>query len=260
MPQFVRTAVAAEYYGVCDKTIRTWATRGQIQHHVTCGGHRRIAVFHKNGSRTTTPTIGIYTRVSSKKQADHKETQARAVREWVGERFPNSEIQEFTDIGSGLNFKRPGLRALLDACLSGRIQKAVVAYKDRLCRFGFDLLEWLLEKYNVEILALYSEDTDPAERITEDILAIVTVFAARVHGMRSYKKATREILDRSTSGKSIQSVGKKEVNQCRRTKGSAASQPTKKAGAPEAARDENPRKTNPQLAKGRKDYAARLYY
>jgi putative resolvase len=154
----------------------------------------RVSSRFLPATSSETPTIAMCTRVSSRKQASHKETQIRAVRGWIESNCPRASVEEFTDIGSGLNFKRPGLQALLDSCLSGRIQKVVVAYKDRLCRFGFDLFDWLLGKHNVEIVAIHSQETDPTERVTEDILTILTVFAVRFHGMRSSKKTLKNEL------------------------------------------------------------------
>jgi len=71
----------------------------------------------------------------------------------------------------------------------------VVAYRDRLCRFGFELFEWLLGKFGTKIVVLHAAEADPTERIGEDLLAIVTVFCARAHGMRSYKRALAKKLE-----------------------------------------------------------------
>jgi predicted site-specific integrase-resolvase len=89
--------------------------------------------------------------------------------------------------------------------MSSRVTQVVVSHRDRLARFGFDLSEWLLCKVNPEIMAVYSEDVDPDERFAENIIfAVVPVFAARVHGLRSYKRALTAELD----GGETESTGK----------------------------------------------------
>ncbi|WP_127087849.1 IS607 family transposase, partial [Dulcicalothrix desertica] len=101
-------------------------------------------------------------------------------------RYPDAEI--ITDIGSGLNFKRKGLQALLDRVLSNTIKLVVVAHKDRLCRFGFDIISWLCTRQQTEILVLDQKNLSPEREMVEDILAIVHVFSCRLYGLRKYKK------------------------------------------------------------------------
>ena len=76
-----------------------------------------------------------------------------------------------------------------------RVQAVVVAYRDRLCRFGFELIEWLLDKYDTKVMVLHSSPANTTECLSEDLLAVVTVFSARAHGMRKYKRALEKELD-----------------------------------------------------------------
>lgn len=87
------------------------------------------------------------------------------------ERCPDAEI--VTDVGSGLNFKRKGLKAVLERALQGTLRSVTVAHRDRLCRFGFELIKWLLERQQVELVVLDDERLTPECEFTEDLLAIV---------------------------------------------------------------------------------------
>jgi putative resolvase len=198
------TSVAASHYGVCERTIRNWTSSGTLEFTLTKGGHRRIDVSQPNptGGRNDksipTKSIALYSRVSSRKQLGNRKNQEDSLKRAAVERFgPDASILAFNDVGSGLNFKRKGLQALLESVMQRRISTVVVAYRDRLARFGFELIEWILGRYNTKIMVLNSEDTDPHERVTEDILAILTVFSARAHGMRAYKKTFEKELGES---------------------------------------------------------------
>ena len=99
---------------------------------------------------------------------------------------PQGEV--ITDIASGLNFKRKGLRTLLERSLEGDKLTIVVAHRDRLARFGFELIEWLIQRNGGQVVVLSkSHLASPADELTQDILAILAVFAARMHGLRKYR-------------------------------------------------------------------------
>jgi predicted site-specific integrase-resolvase len=147
----------------------------------------------------TERSIAIYARVSSRKQLIHRGHQEEELVTECEQRFPGRELLRFNDVGSGLNFKRQGLRTLLDAVMQRRIEVVMVAFKDRLCRFGFELVEWILEKFNTKLVVLHSQTVGTNESLAEDLLAVVTVFSARAHGMRSYKRAIEQELEGGSS-------------------------------------------------------------
>ena len=100
--------------------------------------------------------------------------------------YPNYEIIEY--IASGLNFNRPGLNKIIKLALNKEINEIVVAYKDRLCRFGFELLEMIIkDSSNGRIVVINHTDTSPQEELTKDIVSIINVFSAKLNGMRKYK-------------------------------------------------------------------------
>ncbi|NJM60966.1 MAG: IS607 family transposase [Oscillatoriales cyanobacterium RU_3_3] len=124
----------------------------------------------------------LYARVSSRNQ---KADLLRQV-EFLVARYPGCEIIQ--DIGSGLNFKRKGLIALLERIYTGDIGMVVVASKDRLCRFGFDLISWFAQRGGCKILVLNNSTLSPEREMVEDMLAIIHVFSCRLYSRRKYKK------------------------------------------------------------------------
>jgi predicted site-specific integrase-resolvase len=107
-------------------------------------------------------------------------------------RFPEAEIVK--DIGSGLNFKRKGLKTVLERAMQGERLKVVAAHRDRLSRFGFDLIKWIVERSAGEVVVLDKTELSPEQELTKDLLSILHVFSARLHGLRSYKDKVKQAL------------------------------------------------------------------
>jgi predicted site-specific integrase-resolvase len=110
-----------------------------------------------------------------------------AVDEWIEE------------IGGGLNFKRPKFLKLMDGIIAGRIERLIIAHKDRLTRFGFDLLRHLCSRHQCELLILNTESLSPEREMVEDLMAITHCFSARLDGLRNYKKALKQALKNDQS-------------------------------------------------------------
>ena len=168
---------ARKHYGVSSSTLRRWADNGRIQSTRTAGGHRMFIVC--NEQETEKERI-IYCRVSSVKQKDDLVRQIK----FLSDKFPQHKIVR--DVGSGINFKRPGLLSLLGRVMQGRVREVVVSSKDRLCRFAFDLLQWICFRNGTQVVVLDNEDKSPDQEFTEDILAIMQVFSCRWNGKRRY--------------------------------------------------------------------------
>ena len=136
-----------------------------------------------------------YCRVSSSHQREDLKRQI----EFLSREYPTYEI--VSDVGSGLNWSRKGLRTILERALKGDVKTIVVTYKDRLCRFGFELIEFILEKSNTKLLvhnSLKSNQSTQAEKsqtetneLSEDLLSVITTFVARNNGKRSALNKTR---------------------------------------------------------------------
>ena len=104
------------------------------------------------------------------------------------EQFPNLKIIE--DVGSGINFKRKGLLKIIQLAIDGKLNKLIVAHKDRLARFGYELIDFIIKEYsNGEIIILNKEeDLEPEEEMVKDVLLLMNVFTAKMNGLRKYKK------------------------------------------------------------------------
>jgi len=103
-------------------------------------------------------------------------------------KFPNHIIIE--DIGSGLNLNKRGIRKIIHLAIEGKINELIVAHRDRLTRFGFELIEEIINKYSKGKIVILSEPEklEPEEEIVKDIMSIMNVYVAKINGMRKYKK------------------------------------------------------------------------
>lgn len=181
---YVKPKEACKHYNVSEQALRCWARDGKLKYFTTEGGHRRYLINTQQSQPTTETKSVIYARVSSGKQKADLERQA----EYLRERYPNHLL--ITDIGSGINFKRKGLKAILEGVFNGTIKEVVVAQRDRFTRFGFELFEWIFESHGATLVCIDSqEDHSPSEELGEDLMAIITVFTSRYYGRRKYPLA-----------------------------------------------------------------------
>lgn len=104
------------------------------------------------------------------------------------------------DTGSGLNFKRKGFLTILDRHMRGEIKELVVAHRDGLCRFGFELLERIAEHNNTKIVVLDETCLSPQEELTRDFISIIHVFSCRIYGLRKYTTQMSQGKDLSGKG------------------------------------------------------------
>jgi putative resolvase len=188
MPKYTSPGETAEHFGVSLHTLRRWERDNKIQAIRTPSGQRRYDVASYTGlsNQRTERAIIAYARVSSRGQKADLDRQIAKLLEL----YPTAEL--ITDIASGLNFKRAGLRAVLGRVRQGNVGSIVVAHKDRLARFGFDLIQWLCEQDSTKIVVLNQDGLSPERELAEDILAIVHVFSCRLDGLRKYKTAIKE--------------------------------------------------------------------
>lgn len=181
---------ATQAIGVCANTLRTWAGEGKIKYVRTAAGQRLYDVSSFLQSTVSKRKI-IYCRVSSRNQKDDLQSQIQYLRQ----RYPNHELIE--DIGSGLNFKRKGFTALLDAILSGLVEEVVISHRDRLCRFGFEFIEHIATKYACKLVVLDETKLSPQAELVQDLLSIIHVFSCRIYGLRKYRNKIKEDKDLS---------------------------------------------------------------
>jgi putative resolvase len=134
-----------------------------------------------------------YCRVSSQAQRPDLKSQRHILEEFcISRGIPNVEFIE--EIGGGLNFKRPRFLALVDSVIAGEVDKLILAHKDRLVRFGFDLLKHICTKHGCELLVLNTERVSPEQEMVQDLRAITHGFSSRLYGLGNYRKALKEAL------------------------------------------------------------------
>ncbi|MBW4666881.1 MAG: IS607 family transposase [Cyanomargarita calcarea GSE-NOS-MK-12-04C] len=186
---------AVEFLGLHPNTLRKYADEGKIKSIKNEAGQRLYDVkSYTTGGDTTRTTIICYCRVSSSKQRDDLDRQVA----YMQSLYPNGEI--IRDVGSGINFKRKGLQALLDRLLRGDKFTLVVACRDRVARFGFELIQYMVEQNGGQVVVLDKTVYCPNTELIQDLLSILHVFSCRMHGLRKYSKKIKENLSEIESG------------------------------------------------------------
>lgn len=204
MPRFLKVSDASKELGICTQTLRKWVDQNKIPHRTSPGGHRLIDVdayiagkSELNPRESETPRSKIfYCRVSSQKQKDDLERQISLAKEL----YPEHEIVK--DIGSGINYKRRGFQSILARLMRGEVEETIVFHRDRICRFGYDLIESIF-RFGGAKLKVHGVDEDDytvrkkckgdkgfksdEEELANDLMAIITVFACKQMGKRRYK-------------------------------------------------------------------------
>lgn len=185
----------AKKVGVNVVTLRRMEKSGElIPFHVSSGGTRYYSVeqlkYFGKTSNTQKIVVG-YCRVSTPSQKDDLENQVNNVKSYMIAKGYQFEI--ITDIGSGINYNKKGLKLLIDKISNQEVNRVVILYKDRLVRFGFELIEYLCEINHVELEIIDHTEKSKEEELTDDLIQIITVFANRLYGQRS--KKTKRLID-----------------------------------------------------------------
>ena len=178
----------AKTVGVTTTTLRRMHQSGElIPAHISNGGTRyysteQLKLFQSSNNERI--VIG-YCRVSTPSQKDDLETQVQNVKSYMYAKGYKFDI--IKDIGSGINYKKKGLKELINRIENNEVSKVVILYKDRLIRFGFELIEYLCEINNVEIEVIDNSECSKEKELTDDLILIITVFANRLYGQHSKK-------------------------------------------------------------------------
>ena len=183
---YVTPKEAQKTFNVSRDTLRRWAIEGKIKYITTQGGHRRYLIQQENKPKNKKQKI-IYARVSSKKQEQDLKRQIQ----FLKSKYPKHRV--IKDIGSGINFKRRGFKTLLELVFKDNVEEVVVYSKDRLAKFGQELIEDIFQYHNTKLIIASDikqndQEKTKEQELAEDIISIVTVFSARYHGKRKYKK------------------------------------------------------------------------
>lgn len=194
--KYYSSKTVTQMLGVSAQTLRNWDKEGKLKpSYVKSNGYRYYSeesILSYTQERKTKKNLNVigYARVSSKKQSDDLERQVENIKNYLSTKYESFDI--ITDIGSGINYKKPGLLKLIEKINRKEVDLIVVLYKDRLLRFGFELVEYFATLNNVKIEVLDKVDKNQDEELVEDLVQIITVFSCKIQGKR--KSKTKEIL------------------------------------------------------------------
>jgi putative resolvase len=186
MAKYVTRKEALKVLKIHYQTLYRMEDRGEIDVIRSKGGHRlynldKYLLENKTKNETIKERI-CYCRVSSKKQSKDLKRQMKMMEK----KYPDCRI--IKDIGSGLNMERKGLREIIEMGINGKIEELIIAHKDRLARFGYEMIEWIIKKYSNGKITIVNKTKNetPEEEIVKDVLQIMNVYVAKINGRRKY--------------------------------------------------------------------------
>lgn len=193
----------AKSLGVTEQTLRNWDKSGRLKPaYVAETGYRYYTdeqlakakgLFYEESNEKY--VVG-YCRVSTRKQSENLDRQVECVRQFCISKGYSFKI--ITDIGSGINYNKKGLQDLLSGVMNNEVSKIVVMYKDRLVRFGYELVEFICKCHNVEIEVVDLTEKSEQDELVEDLVQVITVFSARLSGKRANR--ARQIITELKEG------------------------------------------------------------
>ena len=196
----------AKLLNITVKTLQNWDKQGTLKAYRTPTNQRFYTEEQLNQILNLSNTnqeekqglkIG-YCRVSTHNQKNSLENQEEYLRSYTNAKGVILD-EVVTDIGSGINYNRKNFNRILELVEDGEVAEIYVTYKDRFVRFGFDWFNTFCEKHGAKIIILNQPSTSPEQELAEDLLNIVTVFSARSHGLRTYKKQLEQNLNETNS-------------------------------------------------------------
>lgn len=205
MSKYMSGKETSKLLGVHQRTLYQWEEKGWIET-IRTEGNKRLYNIEKYLKEKECKNDGMciknleeldkkegklnicYVRVSSLGQKEDLERQKKLIKE----KYPNHLMIQ--DIGSGINLNKKGIQKIIDLGIEGRINELVVAYKDRLARYGYELIERIIEKYSKGKIIIINrkDDLEPEEELAFDVSQIMNVFVAKMNGLRKYKKRIQQ--------------------------------------------------------------------
>jgi len=211
--------------GISDSTLRRWANEKKVKFITPTSNHRlyhygSIVGASRNGYKEGDKRITYcYCRVSSIKQNEDLTRQ----KQYMQQQFPDATV--VSDIGSGINWRRPNFCKLVDDSINGKVEKIIVAHRDLLCRFGFELLEQIFKICKVQLMVLdKDEQKSSSDELAEDLLSIIHVFNCKQMGKRRYgttnTKCINKIQQQESQKRETEEASKEtnKENSCEKTK------------------------------------------
>ena len=194
----------AKMVGVTVKTLQRWDREHKLVANRTATNRRYYTDEHLQQvlktSKVDKRTV-CYCRVSSQAQRNDLKNQKKILEQFlITKGIENAEF--LTEIGGGLNFNRPVFLSLVFDIIDHKVARLIIAHKDRLCRFGFDLLSSICKKSGCELLVLSQEHLSPEQEMVQDLMTIVHCFSSRLYGLRNYRKELKKALESNDSSNS----------------------------------------------------------
>lgn len=191
--RLVKIGEAARLLGTTPDTLRKWERSGElIPERKTKGGTRYYDAHALQGLQSTDYPTVCYAHVSSHDQKPDLERQHVMLETYCAAK--GWRCQVIRDMGSGMNYRKRGLKQLLELILRKQMKRLVITHKDRLLRFGSELVFSLCEEQGIEIVIIHQgEQPSFEEELAQDVLEIITVFSARLYGSRS--KKNKQLMD-----------------------------------------------------------------
>ncbi len=195
--KYYSSKTVTQMLGVSAQTLRNWDKEGKLKpSYVKSNGYRYYSedsILSYTQERKTKKNLNVvgYARVSSKKQLDDLERQIENIKQYMSNKYESYDI--ITDVGSGINYNKKGLLSLIEKINKKEIDVIVILYKDRLLRFGFELIEYFAKINNVKIEIIDNTmDKTQDQELVEDLVQIITVFSCKLQGKRKGK--TKQLL------------------------------------------------------------------
>ncbi len=182
--------------GRTTNTLQKWDREGKLTAHRSPTTNRRYYThdqyLHYRGLVAQDQGLTIvYSRVSAVAQKPDLVNQINALEAYCKQH--SIKVDEWmSDLGSGLNYKRKQFNRLMEMIELGQVRRLLIAHRDRLVRFGYEYFEAFCQRHHTEIVVINGENLSPEQELVRDLIAIVTVFSARLHGLRSYRKVLKD--------------------------------------------------------------------
>jgi putative resolvase len=180
--------------GVSVFTLQRWDRQGMFKAHRSLTNRRYYThdqyLQYRGLISSEQGKVIAYARVSSPSQKNDLATQKEALRAYCQEHGIKVD-QWVEDIGSALNYQRKGFNQIIEDIELGHVKRLIIGYEDRFVRFGYDWFEAFCQRHGTDITVINGESFSPQEELVRDLIAIITVFSARLHGLRSHKNAIR---------------------------------------------------------------------
>ena len=203
-------------------TLQKWDRKGILKAHHTPTNrryytHDQYLAYRGLVAQEQGLTI-VYSRVSGVAQKPDLVNQINALEAYCKQHA--IKVDEWMqDSGSGLNYKRKQFNRLMEMVELGQVRRMVIAHRDRLVRFGYGYFEAFCERHNTEIVVINGETLSPEQELVQDLVAILTVFSARLHGLRSYSESDEKCCSAKRSNLRFPNKMPPPLSSCRASAG-----------------------------------------